>query len=117
MSSILFTNPFVPQSPALTPPADVPALAVAPAQNAAASQDQGDATSFGGSGTGNSNQGDTAALFRAQKDASARPQAATLGSVINAQAEPEPTDLYATSNLQEIKMPDPLPTSPFLKPA
>jgi hypothetical protein len=117
MSSILFTNPYTPQGPAVTPPAAAPALAVAPAQNTAASQDQGGATAFSGSGTGNSSQSDTVALLRTLKDAAVRPQMATSGSVINAQVEPKAVEIYTTSNLPEVKMPDPLPTSPFLKPA
>jgi hypothetical protein len=115
MSSMLLTNPFV--APVLPPslPNAVPLTAVTPAQNTTASQEQENATSFSGSGTGNSTQAETAALFKTFTESNPRPQNATWGSVITAQAVPELAEIKITNTMPEVKMPDPLPTSPFLK--
>ncbi|NNE54243.1 MAG: hypothetical protein HKN30_17790 [Sulfitobacter sp.] len=113
MSAILLNNPFVtPSQPSSPPPEVAPPLTVTPAQIATSSRDSGGATSFSGSGTGSgdSRQGDTAALLRSvQKKSVARPPDATGASVVNAQGSG-----YG-SNLPKVEMPDPLPTSPFLK--
>lgn len=114
MSSLLLTNPFATPSSINSTPLSLPSLAVAPAQDASAPQDQDDATSFGGSGAGGSNQGSTAALMRMHAN-TARPHSeASPASVIKAQAVPEPAPIVVSNTLPEVEMPDPLPTSPFL---
>ena len=119
MSAILLNNPFVTPTQPSSPPQDpAPPLAVTPTQTATPTGDSGGATSFSGSGTGSgdSRQGDTVALLRSgQKKSLVRPPDATGASVVNAQGTDGPAGPDYGSNLPEVEMPDPLPTSPFLK--
>lgn len=116
MSSILLSNPFVTPSPPTNTPEVLPTLAVTPLLQTQSGQNPGDTTSFSGSGTGNSNQGDTIALLRSRAEPELSPlQDATAGSIITAQAVPEYTPTITPTALPKVEMPDPLPTSPFLK--
>ena len=119
MSSILLSNPFTAPQPAANMPQDVAAtISVAPTQATSSTSDTGDASSFAGSGsgTGTSNQGNTVALFQSRDRASwGRPTDATGGSVIGAQAQKYTSETPFGVDLPEVDMPDPLPTSPFLK--
>lgn len=119
MSSILLSNPFPAPPPAgLTTPEPLAAVAIAPTQAAASASDTGDAASFRGSGTGSgtSNQGDTVALIQSRSKGDwQRPSDATGRSVIGAQAQDDAGDRPFGSDLPKVDMPDPLPTSPFLK--
>lgn len=120
MSSILLSNPFIMPAPPPSAPQDTaPALAVAPTQAASTSNSSGDATSFSGSGSGYSggrDQHSTATLIRDRaRTTLERPADATGKSVVNAQTHSEAADLPFGSNLPKVEMPDPLPTSPFLK--
>lgn len=124
MSSILLSNPF-PAAPApsnLTVEAPAAAAPIAAVQHGHTADSSGDANSFTGSGSGSSRQAENIALLQS-KDAAkwTPPTKATGGSVISAQtqANREPTtgiELPLGSNLPAVEMPDPLPTSPFLKP-
>lgn len=117
MSSILLTNPF------LTPPAPsaaqdiAPTMAVLPAQDVASSHTPNDASAFSGSGkgSGTSRQGDTVALIDLHTRLQVLPPDATRGSVINAQGQTTAPAELPGANLPKVDMPDPLPTSPFLK--
>jgi hypothetical protein len=118
MSSILLSNPFTaPAPPSAALVSDAAALAaLQPLQSSNASTNTSDSTGFSGSGGGSSNQSQTVALMQAKDGTKwSRPTNATSGSVIGAQSgqATEPTPLG--SNLPEVEMPDPLPTSPFLK--
>jgi hypothetical protein len=119
MSSILLSNPFTAPQPAANMPQDVAAtISVAPTQATSSTSDTGDASSFAGSGsgTGTSNQGNTVALFQSRDRANwGRPTDATGGSVIGAQAQEYTSETPFGVDLPEVDMPDPLPTSPFLK--
>ncbi len=117
MSSILLSSPFPVPPPSSTVPQDVPATAaIAPVQAGASASSSGDAASFSGSGAGTSRQGDTVALFQARANGKwARPSHATGGSVIDAQAQDNTTPAPLGLDLPEVEMPDPLPTSPFLR--
>ena len=119
MSSILLSNPFVAPTPVATSPQDpVPVTAVAPTQSTHSARSSGDSASYSGSGSGSgqSNQGDTVALLQTGRTiALARPTDATSGSVVNAQDENTFQPVTYGSNLPAVEMPDPLPTSPFLK--
>ena len=44
-----------------------------------------------------------------------RPPDATGGSVVTAQGQDAPVMMLPGANLPKVDMPDPLPTSPFLK--
>ncbi|MEM9967150.1 MAG: hypothetical protein AAF755_03515 [Pseudomonadota bacterium] len=119
MSSILLSNPVAAPPPQGTAAQDIsvdaPGIPVTTVQQA---RDTKDTSNFGGSGTGSSNsrQGDTVAFMRARAGATiSRPQDATPGSVINAQAQEDPSATLFGNNLPEVEMPDPIPTSPFLK--
>lgn len=118
MSSLLLNNPFIsplPPSPTLQEAA--PALGVSPAQQTQATTDGGGATAFSGSGSGSgdSRQGDNLALLKSlRRNLPTRPMEATGSSVVNAQGE-EPSPAIYRNTLPEVSMPDPLPTSPFLK--
>lgn len=119
MSSILLSNPFVTPAPQPSGPQETVApLGVAPTQAASSGNGAGNATSFSGSGSGYSGGGDqqtAAALMRSRaRSTMARPVDATGTSVVNAQAQDV---MPFGSNLPKIEMPDPLPTSPFLKPS
>ena len=119
MSSILLSNPFVTPAPSPNVPQDTtPALAVAPTQGASAGSGADDATAFSGSGSGysggNAQQAADVIRNRAQSTM-VRPADATSTSVVNAQTESEAEITPFGSNLPKVNMPDPLPTSPFLK--
>ena len=118
MSSILLNNPFVsPVPPSAVPQDPTPPLAVTPTQQTTATRDGGGATAFSGSGTGSgdSRQGDNMALLKTlRKDLPNRPTDATGQSVVNAQGQEGEASIYRNT-LPEVQMPDPLPTSPFLK--
>lgn len=112
MSSILLSNPFV----APPPP---PQAAAAHAQAVLAPTPSRDGANAGNSGGGSfgSPDGAQALITWANlSSAMARPVEATLASVVNAQTSEAATDPFGI-NLPDVKMPDPLPTSPFLKPA
>ncbi|MGC1506084.1 MAG: hypothetical protein WA782_18345 [Sulfitobacter sp.] len=124
MSSILLSNPF-PAAPApshLT--AEVPATAdpIAAVQNGAAADTPDNATSFSGSGAGSSRQAENTALFQFKGTGKwPQPAKATGGSVIGAQTQANASrstvrELPLGPDLPAVEMPDPLPTSPFLKP-
>lgn len=118
MSSILLSNPFVtPLHPVSAQQEVFGTLAILPTKLAGSSKNTDDATSFGGSGTGTSKQADTAALLRkAQNLAEDKaPQDAQSRSVIVAQAVPTPAPILFQVDSPKVDMPDPLPTSPFLK--
>ncbi|NNK17213.1 MAG: hypothetical protein HKP51_09960 [Sulfitobacter sp.] len=119
MSSILLNNPFTAPQPVANLPQDAAAaLQVAPTQAASRTPDSGDASSFtgSGSGTGTSNQGNTVALLQSRDRANwGRPTDATGGSVIGAQAQEYASEPPFGVDLPKVEMPDPLPTSPFLK--
>jgi hypothetical protein len=56
------------------------------------------------------------ALFKANENSKwARPPTATGGSVISAQARDNAELAPLGPDLPEVEMPDPLPTSPFLR--
>ena len=117
MSSILLSNPFAPPSPVTIQAQDIgAALAVPPAPSVGKGDATGDSTGFAGAGggRGTSNQRATVALFQGRGgEAWARPADATGRSVIGAQAQDNSRPLGP--DLPEVAMPDPLPTSPFLK--
>lgn len=120
MSSILLNNPLVTPVPSSSLAQDAaPALAVTPATTVTPTRDSGGSTSFSnsGSGTGDSRQGDNVALLtKSRRNAMARPPDATGRSVVNAQGQEAQEELFVYgNNLPEVEMPDPLPTSPFLK--
>ncbi len=123
MSSILLSNPF-PTAPAASAlPAEAPAAAapIAAVPTGGSSESSGNATSFSGSGAGSSRQAQNVALFQSKGSAKwAQPAKATGGSVINAQTQVDreresPIKLPLGPDLPAVEMPDPLPTSPFLK--
>lgn len=118
MSSILLTNPFVaPPQSSLIPESPTSAAPVAPVPAGGAASSSGDAASFTGSGAGSGKQADNVALFQAKDTAKwGRPFDATSDSVIGAQAKSTIDALPLGPDLPEVEMPDPLPTSPFLKP-
>lgn len=119
MSSILLSNPF------LTPPPQVQAsgadpqtaLAITPSQGATGTGTSGNAGSFSGNGSGFGSRDGAQTLINLARRSVApeRPSEATSGSIVNARAIEEGTDPFGT-NLPKVVMPDPLPTSPFLKP-
>ena len=119
MSSIFPTSPLAAPIPHAAASADAaPPLAVTPTQNATSTSDKGDATSFSGSGggSGSSSQADSVALMLTRVGSrQSRPSDATSTSVINAQAHDNDTPPPFGSNMPKVEMPDPLPTSPFLK--
>ncbi|MDG1169825.1 MAG: hypothetical protein P8N14_11565 [Sulfitobacter sp.] len=120
MSSILLTNPFPAQTQA--PSSNVlqqfaaMTFGPAPVQQLQSAANAGDSKGFSGSGAGSSNQQENVALFQSKTtERWARPANATGGSVIGAQArESEEVNLFGI-NLPKVEMPNPLPTSPFLK--
>ncbi len=115
MSSILLSNPFVtPAPPPFTWGSPETRLAVAPAKP---SQSSGDST--GHSGTGQGYGGGNPALsksMRSDADATRAPNAAP-SSVINAQTQGLSAREDTARAMLDFRMPDPLPTSPYLKPA
>lgn len=120
MSSILLSNPFITPAPPPNATQDaMPTLAVTPTQSIPTGNGAGDATSFSGSGSGysrGSDQHSAAAMFRDRaKSTMVRPTDATGTSVINAQTQNDDAFIPFGSNLPKVEMPDPLPTSPFLK--
>ena len=122
MSSILLSNPFAtPVPPTAGHQNPMPALAVVPMQGASAGRGSDNSTSFSGSNSGysgGSDQQSTAALLRARAtSAMPRLSNATPTSVINAQTYSGQDIVPFGSNLPKVAMPDPLPTSPFLKPS
>ncbi len=119
MSSILLSSPF-PAPPLSHAPttAATAEVSVAPVSAAITSGNAGDATSFSGSnaGTGGSRQGDTIALFQNNQNSKwERPAIATGRSIVNAQTQNDAQVFPFDTNLPKVAMPDPLPTSPFLK--
>lgn len=119
MSSILLSNPFAAPSPSAASTQEAPANAsVAPVEATKTNTDTKDSTAFSGSGTGSSSskQGDTVALLRSKPVKTfPRPAEATGNSVISAQATEDADPLVYANTLEDVEMPDPLPTSPFLK--
>lgn len=118
MSSILLSNPFVTQAPPPGVSTDATGVPVI-APTIAASQGRAAGTSTGFSGSGNSGTSDqsaNAALFRKKiSGAFPRPADATRSSVVAAQTQTEKPAPLPGAGLPEVSMPDPLPTSPFLK--
>ncbi len=123
MSSILLSNPFVtPAPPAQSPSAEPQtALAITPSQGATGAGGSSDASSFSGNGSGfGGRDGAQAIITRVRNSTSQeRPFEATPLSVVTAQtqntdATRESANPFGT-NLPNVDMPDPLPTSPFLK--
>lgn len=121
MSVLLLTNPYTP--PQQVPSTSVPSAAalaqtgvesptaIPPTQQTAGQNGSGSATSYSGSGAG---AGGAAAQFALKSDISfSRPPDAAPGSVVNAQATAETFEFAQTETAREL--PDPLPTSPFLK--
>ena len=113
MSAILLSNPFA------SPPTAVPAvdadpkaaLAVTPSEQGPGAENSGNSTGFG------SHDRAQDIIMWAKRDTTmARPDEATWDSVVNAQTSEEGQKPFG-NDLPEVKMPDPLPTSPFLKPA
>jgi hypothetical protein len=124
MSSILLNNPF-PAAPApsnLTADAPIAAAPIAAIQNGGAAGSSNGSTSFSGSGAGSSRQAENVAIFQSKDSAKWAPPAnATGGSVIDAQTQTNDNkstviELPLGPDLPAVAMPDPLPTSPFLKP-
>ncbi len=119
MSSILLSNPFVPAPAQAQPAGSEPqtALAVAPTQSAVASGDTGGATAHSGNGSGFGSGAGHQALFKQAKGGGGvttdRPPDATPSSVVNARAQDEENPLG--TDLPEVEMPNPLPTSPILQ--
>ena len=117
MSSILFLNPLAPSGAGQGYPTDLLAAGgAAPVKPVGESRASGDTSGFTGSGGGRglSNQAANVAILRAgASDNWNRPADATGRSVINAQAEAQEAPFGV--DLPEVEMPDPLPTSPFLK--
>lgn len=121
MSVLLLTNPYAPQQPlpSTAPPSAVALAqagaespsAVPPTQPTAGQNGSGSATSYTGSGAG---AGGAAAQFALKSGVSfSRPPDAAPGSVVNAQAATETFEFAQAETAREL--PDPLPTSPFLK--
>jgi cytoskeletal protein RodZ len=73
-------------------------------------------SSSGGSGFGTPEGAQTLITWANRSAPIDRPSEATLASVVNAQASDTQANPFGI-NLPDVKMPDPLPTSPFLKPA
>lgn len=119
MSSILLTNPFpAPPPPSSMQPGPQAVSDVAPIMAGSGAQGTDDSASYSGSGTGGgmSSQADTVALFQQNTQGKwAPPTDATGSSVINAQAQEAEPPIEYGANLPDVAMPDPLPTSPFLK--
>lgn len=119
MSSILLSNPFVAAPPQAQPAGAEPqtALAVAPTQSTGASGNTGGATSHSGNGSGFGSGAGSQALFKQVRTAASaapeRPVDATPSSIVNAKAQQEQNPLG--SDLPEVEMPNPLPTSPILQ--
>lgn len=139
MSAIILSNPFIPPSPPVAAPgADLPSPAVvAPVSAAAPGSGADDARPRTGGGQDGSGQ-DTALLqLRIGQggrggQSTQRPQDASRSSVVAAQVSSAlntdhppsaddpmalPKDFPFNKKLPEVKMPDPLPTSPILKQA
>ena len=118
MSSILLSNPFVTQAPPPGVAAETTSVPViAPTIAASQGRAAGNSTGFSGSGnSGTSDQGANVALFRKMTNgAFPRPADATRSSVVAAQTQTEQPAPLPGAGLPEVSMPDPLPTSPFLK--
>ena len=118
MSSILLSNPFVTPTPA-PPPAGAEqqtALAVAPAQGASAGNQSGNSSGFSGNGSGFGSNNAMQLILAKARTATARQEStdAAPSSVVNAQTQGDSNSYFNTS-LPRVEMPDPLPTSPFLK--
>lgn len=123
MSSILLSNPFPAQPAPSAMTAEPPATAaITPVLAGGTTGSSDSAASFTGSGAGSSRQAENVALFQSADKAKWTPPAkATGGSVINAQARANTDrdsgiELPLGPDLPAVEMPDPLPTSPFLKP-
>jgi len=117
MSAILLSNTFAtPSLLATPPPVAAAAAAVAPIADSKNTSKGGDASSFTGSGSGSSRQADNAAIFAAKEAGKwVRQPVPTGDSVVGAQAQSNAEEPPLGPDLPEVKMPDPLPTSPFLK--
>jgi hypothetical protein len=119
MSSILLSNPFV--APAAPPVNNVGGAlltvrAAPPSTSGAGTSDSGDSRSSSGGGFGNQN-GAQVLIMRTRPGAWLdRPVEAASRSVVNAQVFERSPDPFGT-NLPNVDMPDPLPTSPYLLPA
>ncbi len=121
MSAILLTNPFPAPPPSSALQTDATATpAVTPVTAGANTKGTNDGASNSGTGAGGSTprQGETVALFKQSAAGKwAVPAKPTGGSIVNAQAQAQtgtPPIVFG-ANLPEVAMPDPLPTSPFLK--
>ena len=112
MSAIILTNPY--PTPSLPAPQsqDAPApLTIAPVSTGgtAAGTSRLATDTGSGAGKGPSNQGNSVALMQFLSSGKwTRPPQPTGNSVVNAQAQ-------SASGPSSSDMPDPLPTSPFLK--
>ncbi|MBD3665873.1 hypothetical protein [Sulfitobacter aestuariivivens] len=145
MSSILLTNPFAsvpsaPQAATEGPVAPLTIHAVTPAQTGSTARGAGNAASYTGTGSGQGRSIGSAsqqAVLSDRRDAlrTERPPNATANSVVGAQSRESDASATVQPNDQdsslrspaglvpsapaaqaiEIQMPDPLPTSPFLK--
>ncbi len=125
MTMLLLTNPFAPQQPAPGAPIQIMTLkgigpsAVAPTRSSASGSQNGSSTAYSGSGSG-------ARKPASQHRAAAPLSSATPRSVITAQATSYPAEIPSQIAAEALgpqqkllnvanEMPDPLPTSPFLK--
>ncbi|MFD2740514.1 hypothetical protein ACFSUD_13080 [Sulfitobacter aestuarii] len=143
MSSVILANPFIspPPPPPIHTAAQTP-LVIVPAQGMAAGSSTGSTASHsGGSGSGSGHAGGHAPAPRAEPTrprdslplAPNRPPDATPRSILAAQVEADegsppagagqsdptalPENFPFHKKLPKVRMPDPLPTSPFLKQA
>ncbi|MDF1726842.1 MAG: hypothetical protein P1U53_03730, partial [Sulfitobacter sp.] len=119
MSSILLSNPYLPPTfHGGTAPDPTPALALAPVTTAGTAGTGDKAADFANSGNsgGEKGDGDIVTLMQLGKSAAlTRPQDATGQSVVDAQGQDRGPVVTMGANLPEVPMPNPLPTSPFLK--
>lgn len=118
MSSILLSNPFPASQPPSSMALDISEGAgpLAPVQTSASTATANNSQGFNGAGTGGRSPENTVALFQSYSaNKWERPANATSGSVIDAQAEQQEEVLPFGTNLPKVEMPNPLPTSPFLK--
>ncbi|MEM6304972.1 MAG: hypothetical protein AAF744_09635 [Pseudomonadota bacterium] len=119
MSAIILSNPYVPPTQASQQPVAEPqnALAVLPPAGAQSSAASGDATGYSGTGSGyGGGPGQEAILKEAMArtaGASERPTDATPASIVEAKAMKEANPLG--TDLPEVDLPNPLPTSPILE--
>lgn len=112
MSSILLSNPFVtPQQPNPGTSEAAPPLALPALQSSQGSQGAGLGNPGADSGRGQNPQKRQDRTVQQIE----RPTDASRASVVDAQIN-TPKSAAVKTSLPEVPMPDPLPTSPFLKP-